>query len=532
MCAKYLSISALLANAMSKLPPKIIRLTQPKSLDSGLYPISKLERDLKYMSPGIWEQRGAERIVQLFKQMSRRVPAYKKVLAEHGIDPAKIKTIEDIEQLPTLDKDNYLRKYPLSELCWDGKFAEKSWVISATSGSTGQPYYFPRQDSQDYQYALTAELYLRSNFQIHKRKTLYVNAFAMGVWIGGLFTYEAIKTVAEKGEYSLSIISPGINKAEVINAINSLGKNFDQVIIGSYPPILKDIVDDGIEAGLDWKEYNLGVIFSAEGFTEEFRDYIIEHAALPDPLTSTLNHYGTVDLGTMAHETPLSILIRKLALKNGALYESLFGSTTKLPTLAQFIPEMFYFESQNGKIYCSAHSGLPLIRYDLKDNGGVIPMESIMHIFEQHDMDLLAEAKKAGIEDTLWNLPFVYVYERSDFAVTFLGFQVYPEPIRKSLQDKHLMKVLTGKFTLTVEYDKQQEQQLKVHAELKAGVSESKELKRQVTEAITAALIRDNPIYKMNHDELKERVLPRVSFWPYEDKTYFAVGGKQKWVKK
>src|SRR6202034_2208750 len=113
--------------------------------------------------------------------------------------------------------DNYLRKYRREELCWDGQFSEGQWVISTTSGSTGEPFYFPRTNFQDEYYALTAELYLRENFQIHHHKTLYINAFAMGAWIGGLFTYEAIHRVAQRG-YALSVINPGIYKAEVINS--------------------------------------------------------------------------------------------------------------------------------------------------------------------------------------------------------------------------------------------------------------------------------------------------------------------------
>src|SRR6185503_7206520 len=122
-----------------------------------------------------------------------------------------------------------------------------------------------------------------------KKSTLYVDAFAMGAWIGGVFTYEAVNRVAKKG-YPLSIITPGINKAEVISGIKRLGPNFDQVIIGCYPPILKDIIDLGVEEGLDWAKFNLGIVFSAEGFSEDFRDYIIQKASLANPFTSTLNH--------------------------------------------------------------------------------------------------------------------------------------------------------------------------------------------------------------------------------------------------
>jgi phenylacetate-coenzyme A ligase PaaK-like adenylate-forming protein len=48
---------------------------------------------------------------------------------------------------------------------------------------------------------------------------------------------------------------------------------------------------------VDWKKYNLRFIFSAEGFSETFRDYVAEVAGLKNAYLDTLNHYGTVDQG-------------------------------------------------------------------------------------------------------------------------------------------------------------------------------------------------------------------------------------------
>lgn len=469
--------------------------------------------------------------LQLFHEMTQRVPAYKKFLKANKINPRTIKSIDDFRRLPALNKNNYLYKYPKNELCWDGKFKEAAWVISSTSGSSGEPYYFPRQDFQDHQYAISAELYLRANFKIHQRSTLYVDAFAMGVWIGGVFTYEAVKQVAEKG-YNLSIVTPGLNKSEAVKAIQLLGPYFDQVIIGSYPPILKDILDDGIRAGLKWQDYNIGIVFSAEGFSEEFRNYIIKKAVIKNEYLGTLNHYGTADMGTISHETPLSVMMRRFAVNNDKLLESVFGHVNKLPTLTQYIPEMFYFEEQNKELLCSSYSGVPLVRYDLKDQGAVVTFSQLINIFKDYDIDLKQAASEAKIEDTIWNLPFVYVYERSDLSVSFLGFQIYPEPVRKALHSPRFHDHLTGKFSMLVDYDKNAEQCLQIHVELKADTKQTKQLLNQTQTVVHLALVQHNPVYKMNHETLGDRVLPKITFWPYEDPAHFGGGGKQKWVKK
>jgi phenylacetate-CoA ligase len=505
-------------------------MPQPQ-LSRQLQNVPRLQHRLKANSESYWTSHGEHMALDLFHDMAKRVPAYKDFLAKNKFDSKQVHTIQDFLRIPLINKDNYLRKYPREALCWDGRFADQRWVISTTSGSTGEPFYFPRTDLQDEYYAVVAELYLRENFQIQHRKTLYIDAFAMGAWIGGLFTYEAIKRVAHKG-YELSIITPGINKAEVINNVRKLGPAFDQVIIGCYPPIMKDIIDLGIEEGLKWKQYNLGVVFSAEGFSEEFRDYIVKYGRLPNTYTSTLNHYGTVDLGTMSHETPASILIRRQAVKDRRLFEGIFGNVNKQPTFTQFIPEMFYFEDIEGRVVCSSYSGLPLLRYDLKDHGGVITLQQVKEVYKRVGRELPEELKKNGLQQNLWNLPFVYVYERSDFSVTFIGAQIYPEEIRRALLQRDMEHKVTGKFTMVSGYDSHSKNYLELNVELKRGVEVSRPLVKEVTQLIVADLLKENSEYRSSYGESKSAASPKVRLWPKDHPLYFSGTGKQKWVQR
>ena len=493
--------------------------------------ISKFERALQTKLGDFWMLRGEHQALKLFHQMSLRVPAYKDFLKKNKVNPQNVHTIKDFLRLPTIDKNNYLRAYPLDMLCWDGKLAEGQYVISTTSGSTGEPFYFPRTKEQDLQYAAVAELYLRTNFTIHKKTTLYIDAFPMGAWIGGVFTYDAIRIIADRG-YPLSIITPGVHKQEVIKAVKKMSPYFDQTIIGSYAPFMKDILDDGEREGVDWEKYNLKFIFSAEGFTEAFRDYITRKAGLKNPCLDTLNHYGTVDLGTMSYETPVAILSRRLALKDKDLYRTLFGETTKLPTFTQYFPELFYFESIDGNLLCSGFSGLPLVRYDLKDRGGIVTFNQLQQIFKSQDLDILKESQHAGIKSTVWNLPFVHVYERRDFSVSLYAFLVYPETIRRALQKRWLEKYVTGKFTMVVVYNKKQDQELQVHVEMKYGVRASKLLEEKIESALVQQLLKENSEYHETHREKGSRIRPNVVLWKYEDPTYFRPGIKQKWVQK
>ncbi len=494
--------------------------------------IENLEKDLTLKPESYWLKKGNRKVMKLFRLMSQRVPAYKDFLKINKIDPDKIKSIKDLKYVPPVDKNNYLRKYPLHDLCWDGEFSNNRWVISTTSGSTGEPYYFPRERYQDEQYSITAELYLRNNFNIENKSTLYINGFAMGAWIGGVFTYQAIRYIIEKGNYQLSIITPGIFKREIIKAIQNLGSKFDQIIIGGYPPMIKDTIDDAIDQGLDWSKYNVGFIFSAEGFTESFRDYVIKKTNIRNIYTSTLNHYGSVDLGTMAHETPISILIRRFLVSKPKLYEKVFNNIFHLPTITQYNPNIFYFEEENENLLCSSFSGIPLIRYDLKDHGGVYTFAEIKAKLKANGIDLAKIINGVDLGKGIWNLPFVYVYERSDFIVKLYGANIYPETVRKSLQENELVSSITGKFTMQIQFDKSHTQYLEVNVELKQSIKETRKLKKNIQKIVVNYLLRENSEYRSNYKESPRRQTPKILLWTYEHPHFFRPGVKQQWVKK
>jgi phenylacetate-CoA ligase len=505
-----------------------------KPLLPGYNSVKTLLRDLEAKPEKFWLKRGESELFKLFKQAAGRIPAYKKFLKSHRVNPKKITGLKNISSVPPVGRDNYLQKYPLEDLCWDGNFKARRWTVAATSGSTGQPFYFPRTDNQDLQYAALAELYLVHNFQINRKSTLYINGFAMGVWIGGVFTYQAVHDVAQRGNYSISIISPGINKQEIIKAVTNLGPKFDQIIIGGYPPFIKETVDEGLALGVKWKIYNLGFIFSAEPFGEKFRDHIISTTGLKNPYTTTLNHYGTADQGTLAYETPLSILIRRLAVKNPKLFAAIFPETKRLPTLAQYFPEMFYFEEREGQLLCSARSGLPLLRYELKDKGGVITFGRMCEIFKSLGLNLEREARKANLQGSLWKLPFVYIYERSDMVVSWSGANIYPEHIREAHLHKKVSPFLSGKFTLEIVFDKHNNQELLIHSELRKDVqiANKRRLIEEIKNITMAELLKSNSEYRVLHSSNPGKMVPRVILWTHQSAPHFIGGGKQRWALK
>lgn len=492
-------------------------------------PSSKLLRDISEKKNSFWVKKREEKALELFHEVAKKVPAYKNFLKKHKISPSSVKTIEDFQKLPPITKDNYLKQYPLKELSWNGSL-NNPLIFTSTSGSTGEPYYFSRNHAIDWQSSVIHELFL-NNISKDKKPTLVIVCFGMGVWIGGLITYQAFELASRRG-YPISILTPGINKEEIFKALKKLAPNFDQIILAGYPPFMKDILDEAPGRGVNLKNLNIKLLFAAEAFTEKFRDHLLKKINTDDCHLSNMNIYGSADIGTMAFETPLSILVRRLAMKNQKLFRDLFGNIPKTPTLAQYIPNFTLFEESKGEILVTADSSIPLVRYNIGDHGGVFTFNQIAEKLALHKISLYKEAKNVGISDKLYQLPFVYIYERADFSTTLYGLQIYPETIKEVLLDTPYDEFVTGKITLVTKFDYKQDQYLEVNLELQKNKEVSPILKNQLTNSIIQNLREKNSEFRELSDYLKKRAAPQLIFWPFEDPEHFKPGVKQKWVKK
>lgn len=491
----------------------------------------KILDSLRKKKSDFWSREREKNALSLFKDAAKRVPAYKDFLKKHHVDPAKIKTFKDFELLPTTDKKSYLREYPLEKLAWDGHL-NKPIVYTSTSGSTGEPFYFPREQKLDWQYSILAEEFLRNSSYGTGGPTLVIVGFGMGVWIGGIITYKAFEIAAQRSNLPVSIITPGTNKAEIFHALRNLGPHYKQIILVGYPPFIKDLIDEAPKEGINLKKIKLRLLFAAESFTEKFRDYLLNKTEIDNPYLDTLNIYGTADIGAMAYETPVSILIRRLATKDDLLFKKLFGGISKTPTLAQYNSLFITFEAPKGEILLTGSNTLPLIRYAIGDHGGVLNFNDIIIKLSSEGINFEKEIKKADIEKSISERPFVYVYERSDLSTKLSGAIIYPEHIKDVLHGRDLGDSLTGKFTLVTKSDRKHSQYLEVNIELKPKIKESKNLEKLTMEHIVKSLLEKNAEYRYLFNMTPHRVKPRIIFWEYGHPLHFKTGIKQKWVKK
>lgn len=475
-----------------------------------------------------WSRREKNHLLALFKRMALDVPAYRNFLRANSTRRDTVRTAENFSSIPVTTKKNYLKKNPFADLLWHGSIRSPH-VLTSTSGSTGKPTYFARSHEVDEQSSLIHELIFRTSSLKKDESTLVIICFGMGVWIGGLITYQAFELMARRG-YPISILTPGINKTEILKTLTDLAPQYEQIILAGYPPFLKDVIDEALAQGISFNKHRVKLLFAAEAFTENFRDHVTKMVGIKNPLTDAINIYGSADIGTMAFETPFSILARRLALKDKKLFADIFGGTTKTPTLAQYVPEFVSFEAPNGEILLSGDSALPLFRYSIGDHGGVYTFRELVDRYKTHGIDLLKEAQAAGIRKHVYELPFVYVFERIDLATTLYGLQIYPETIKEVLLHKRFVNCLTGKLTLATKYDDNHDQYLEINLEQKPKKEVGKVLAAELLAEIIKNLREKNSEFRELSDFLGKRAEPKLVFWPYEDPLYFKPGAKQKWV--
>jgi phenylacetate-CoA ligase len=462
-------------------------------------------------------------VLQLFKTVLARVPGYGDFLKKRGIEGSAIQTFADFKSLPLLTKSNYVQHYPLAQLCWDG-LLEHCDLLAVSSGSTGAPTFWPRFVSDEYAIATRFEQVFRESFQADHQRTLAVVCFPMGTWVGGLFTTNCCRHLAAKG-YPLTVIAPGNNPREILRIVGELGSNFEQVVLLGYPPFVKDIVDSGLNQGIDWSRLRVKLVFAGEVFNEEWRTLLGERLGSTNFAYDSASLYGTADAGVLGNETPLSITIRRYLSTRPDLSRELFGES-RLPTLVQYDPTQRFFEVEQGTLLFSGDNGIPLIRYHIADKGGIVSYASLLTFLKAQGFDPLATL---GDRRGCHALPFVYVFSRSLFVLSFYGANIYPETIALGLEQPSIRDWVTGKFVMEICSDDDGNSHFAIAVELALGVAPPPTLIPAIADAIKTQLLRLNSEFA--HYVPSNAQTPEISLHAYGDPAYFPQGVKHRYAR-
>jgi len=465
-------------------------------------------------------------VLALFHRSAAEVPAYRQFLASQGVNPAGITTYQAFQALPLMSKANYMQAYPLPERCLGGSLAGADRV-AVSSGSTGQPTFWPRSAIYELDVAQRFEQVFHDSFRAHERSTLAVVCFALGNWVGGLYTTSCCWHLARKG-YPLMVATPGNNKAEIFRVVRELAPHFEQTVLLGYPPFVKDVIDAGAAEGIDWPGFNPKLVFAGEVFSEEWRSLMGQRTGSGSPCFDSASLYGTADGGVLGNETPLSIAIRRWLADHPDAARALFGES-RLPTLVQYDPAQRFFEVHEGTLVISAENSVPLVRYHIADKGGVLGFDELWDFLRAQGVRSLGEL---GLNENFQprRLPFVYVFGRADFTVSYYGANIYPENVTVGLEQLEIMQWLTGKFVMETAETEAGDSYLHIAVELSPGIEPDAGMASVIAESIRAQLIRLNSEFA-NYTP-PERQLPRVTLHAFASPEYFPAGVKHRYTRR
>ncbi len=359
---------------------------------------------------------------------AREVPAYADYLVKCGATP---------RDPPEMDKASYIQKYSTEGRCRAGRFPFARTMIDESSGSTGTPYNWIRTRRE----RLESQRFISyfANYCFGTKPWITINAFSMGSWATGLNMGQAM-------EQNGIVKNTGPDLGKIISTLRLFGPAYPYLILG-YPPFLKHLLDVATIRGFPFAEYRLNALVGGEGMSEGLRDYLLRR------FEKVYSGYGATDLEIgIAGETPSSVAIRRLAWKNPALKESLFGRDSRLPMVFQYNPLMHH-------VTVNAHRELVLtitrrsllssrIRYNVHDEGGVARYDQMMSRI--HAAGCASEQLVGPQDPRPIRMPFLWVYGRRDSTISVMGANIYPEDLEQCLYADPGLARLTRSFCLSL----------------------------------------------------------------------------------
>lgn len=366
--------------------------------------------------PAQSERLGLHMAWRAFARAQQQVPAYHAFLAGQNV-PQDYQGGQ-FASIPETDKNVYVRAFPTAERCVDGCIPAQHVIVDESSGSTGIPYNWVRSRAEVLHTRRACSYFHRYSFG--NEPLFVINAFSMGAWATGV-------TVGAALEANGIVKSTGPDLDKILHTLRFFGPGHRYLITG-YPPFLKRLLDYGEEQGLDWSEYHLLGMVGGEGMSEGLRRYLLRR------FEKVLSGYGASDLEVgVAAESDLSLALRRLMEQRADVREALIGIDHRTPMLFQYNPLDHYIEvnADHELVITITRPVLsPRIRYNVKDEGGVIAYDEVCTRLRQLGIDsqtLLPQGIKRA------RLPFVYVFGRRDSTISYMGANIYLEDVEASL---------------------------------------------------------------------------------------------------
>jgi phenylacetate-CoA ligase len=360
------------------------------------------------------------RLLTAFRRAAAHVPAYRSLLAEHGVVPADIVDAASFSRLcPITNKAMTFDRVRLDELCVAGGLRDLAGVL--TSSGHGGRFSFgliTRREVSDG--ADFLDQALDAAFQIRARSTLAINCLPMGVGFSS-----NVMTVA----------TTSVREDMALGLVRAFGEHYDQILLVGDPLFLKVLTDRAIADDVDWSRYRVNVVIGEEIFGEHFRDYLAACLGLDADRPQggyIMSSFGVGELGLhLCYETPATIAVRRAALRDPAFARDVLAAGETSPLVFAFNPLRTFIEIVEpdedgyGRMTFSMlddQAPLPLLRYQTGDVARVLDAAHLAHAVAERGIVLPADlpasllALKGRDKDALPNGSHLSIYKDAIYA--------------------------------------------------------------------------------------------------------------------
>lgn len=443
--------------------------------------------------------------VKIYQEASTRIPAYRKYLTEKLGEIPKVKSVDDFKKLPFMNKTDYIKRYPLDELCLDGKIAV-SHIFLKSSGTSGKPFYWPVLRDEEKAGPEGMLRFLSGILSEEMLPTLVIIAFPIGSWSTGITTACSFKNLALFYP-GLSVVTPGYDSDEVLSILENLSPFFRQTIILTFPPYAKSIMEEATERGLPVLDYNIMMIVGGEGISEKYRDYTMKYISRDHhKINAIWSIYGSADFGDVGFESHSCLAVRRILFEND-LSKQILG-TDEIPMIFQGPPSNAFFEIVDDEMVVSRIQGASIVRYKTGDHIDIIEYNDMVKRLSDAGYDIDSYLKCKSIHPVL-NTPFVLLYGRVDGAIFFYGAYITVDQVRCALESPVFSRYYNGKFLIkTIPCDDGE-------SIMELTLEDNQELRNanldELSEQIAAELSRTQDQYKEFCLKLGRKAYPRIN---------------------
>ena len=310
------------------------------------------------------------------REVYRRVPAYRDFLA------ARDASVDgEWEDLPLLNRQNYLTAWPVERLCWDGSLRHGHLIEVGPASPQMVLRFWPRRPSEESVFVESLQEAMVAHHHIDTRRTLLIVCLPVSVGSLGPRVISACRLLASSGRFPVTLALPGLDLGEAVECCARFGDDFDQVIwvteLFALPFVTRLLEMRGVELATGRQAF----VLAGEGCSEGVREWVAQrYGHGSDAPFCVWSSYGSPYAGELAVETRETIALRQFFYRRPLQCREVFG-TDQPPMLLLPLPHAL-LESVDGRIVATRDGMVPLIRFDTGDPGGVLGRERLFSLPE------------------------------------------------------------------------------------------------------------------------------------------------------